>query len=154
MLSKVIVTADQAGNVLVRSPRNPQYGHIRVEQIRMIIDDTGFARKRKLSALIPGTVQDLKCFEWSAGDEVSGQIVVKDSLEPFNKKNPERDYKIAGKSGVVCCKEDQPIYRKNFYTLDPNSSDVKIQHTNGEEIIAAYAAIKEEEEAMDNGLSL
>ena len=51
MLSKVIVTADQAGNVIVRSPRNPQYGHIRVEQIRMIIDDTGFARKRKLSAV-------------------------------------------------------------------------------------------------------
>ena len=79
---------------------------------------------------------------------------MKDSLQPFNKKNPERDYKIAGKSGVVCCKEDQPIYRKNFYTLDPNASDIKLQHTNGEEIIAAYAAIKEEEETIDNGLSL
>ena len=35
MESKVKVTADQAGNVIVKSSKNPEYGHIRVEQIRM-----------------------------------------------------------------------------------------------------------------------
>ena len=118
MESKVKVTADQAGNVIVRSAKNPEYGHIRVEQIRMVIDDTGFARKKKLSALIPGTVEDLKGFGWSDSDEVGGHIIVKDSLKPFNKKDPERDYKVAGKSGVVCCVDGQPIFRRNFYTLN------------------------------------
>ena len=84
MKSKVKVTADDAGNVIIRSAKNPEYGHIRVEQVRMVIDDTGFARKKKLSALIPGTVEDLKCFGWSDGDETNGQIVIKDSLKPFN----------------------------------------------------------------------
>ena len=154
MISKVTVTADEAGNVIVKSVKNPEYGHIRVEQTRMVIDDSGFARKRKLSALIPGTIQDLKYFDWKAGDHVDGKIIVKDSLEPFNKKNPERDYKIAGKSGVICCVEDQPIYRKNFYTLNMKSFDVKIEHTNSNEIIAAYAAMKEEEEIENNGLTL
>jgi hypothetical protein len=150
MESKVKVTADQAGNVIVRSVKNPEYGHIRVEQIRMVIDDTGFARKKKLSALIPGTVEDLKGFAWTDGDEVTGHIIVKDSLKPFNKKDPERDYKVAGKSGVVCCQDGQPIYRRNFYTLNLQASDVTLEHTNGDEIVAAYAELKEEEVAIES----
>jgi hypothetical protein len=148
MNSKVKVTADEAGNVIVRSPKNPDYGHIRVEQIKMIIDDSGFARKRKLSALIPGTVEDLKCFGWTKDQEVDGQIIVKDSLEPFNKKFPERDYKVAGRSGVVCCQDGMPIYRRNFYTLNMKATDIKVEHTNGDDIIAAYAALKEDEEQV------
>lgn len=150
MESKVKVTADQAGNVIVKSSKNPEYGHIRVEQIRMQIDDTGFARKKRLSALIPGTVEDLKCFGWVAGDEVEGHIIVKDSLKPFNKKDPERDYKVAGKSGVICCAQGQPIYRKNFYTLNGNATDATLEHSNGDDIVAAYAQLAEEDATIES----
>ena len=38
MDAKVIVTADKAGNVIVKSANNAEYGHIRVEQTRMLVD--------------------------------------------------------------------------------------------------------------------
>lgn len=149
MDAKVVVTADEAGNVIIKSEKNPEYGHIRVEQNRMVIDDSGFARKRKLSALIPGTVADLKGFGWTAGTEVDGKIVIKESLVPFNKKDPERDYKIAGSSGIVCIGVDEetgeakPIYRKHFFSLSSKIEDVRVEHINGDEIQAAYAQAKE-----------
>lgn len=144
MSKKVKVTADAAGNVIVRSSNNPEYGHIRVEQVKMMLDDNGFARKKKLSALIPGTVEDLAFFEWSANQEVEGTIIVKESLEPFNTRNPERDYKVAGQSGIICKMDDYPIHRKNFYVLDATAQDSLIEHTNTEEIQAAYKLDKEE----------
>lgn len=143
MDAKVVVAADKAGNVIVRSSNNPEYGHIRVEQTRMVIDDSGFARRKRLSALIPGLVEDLKGFGWEAGELVSGKIIVKESLTPFNANDPERDYKIAGNSGIVCCQDGQPIYRKNFFTLSSSAEDTSVEHTNGEEIKAAYAELKE-----------
>ncbi|MBP01292.1 MAG: hypothetical protein CMM25_00570 [Rhodospirillaceae bacterium] len=143
MDAKTKVAADKAGNVIVRSSNNPEYGHIRVEQTRMVIDDSGFARRKKLSALIPGLVEDLKGFAWSADEQVEGKIIVKESLNPFNSSDPERDYKIAGNSGIVCCQDGQPIYRKNFFTLSSSAEDVSVEHTNGDEIKAAYAELKE-----------
>lgn len=152
MKTKVKVTADEAGNVIIKSSNNPEYGHIRVEQTRISIDDSGFARKRKLSALIPGTVEDLKVFGWSAEEEVLGAIIVKESQTPFNAKFPENDLKIAGKSGIICGKGGSPIYRKSFYTMNENAVDSEtIPHDNSQEIEEAYAAIgadgnKEEQE--------
>lgn len=142
MDAKVIVTADKVGNVIVKSANNAEYGHIRVEQTRMLVDENGFARKKKLSALIAGTIEDLNGFGWGAGEEVNGKIVVKEACTPFNSKDPERDYKIAGASGVVCTADNAPIYRKHFFSLTSSSEDVLIDHDNHDEIKAAYAAIK------------
>jgi len=142
MDSKVKVAADAAGNVVIKSGKNPEYGYIRVEQKRMVVDNTGFARMLPLSALIPGKVSDLAAFGWEAGQEVEGRVVVKESLQPFNRKSPERDYKVAGESGIVCSVGDQPIYRKHIYVLAGNSEDTSIEHTNGDDITAAYALAK------------
>ena len=145
MNSKVKVTAEEVtGNVVVVSKNNPEWGHIRVEQSRTTIDDNGFARKRNISALIHGTVEDLKSFKWVNGQEVTGQIIAKESLEPFNMNSPERDYKIAGKTGIVCCQDGQPIYRKTFYTLNSSAEDVLVSHNNIEDIRAAYSTSNEE----------
>jgi len=144
MDSKVKVTADKAGNVIVKSANNPEFGHIRVEQTRMVVEDNGFARRKKLSALIPGTITDLKGFGWESDQEVEGKIIVKESVKPFNKRDPERDFKVAGKSGVVCTVDDAPIYRKHFYTLSSTADDVLVEHDNEEEIKAAYAELNEE----------
>jgi hypothetical protein len=141
MDSKVKVTADKAGNVIVKSSRNTDFGHIRVEQTRMVVEENGFARKKKLSALIPGTIEDLKAFGWTAGEQVEGKIVVKESLNPFNKRDPERDFKIAGKSGIICTIDESPIFRKHFFTLSSTSNDVLIAHDNEDEIKAAYAEL-------------
>jgi len=139
MNSKVKVTADETGSVIVVSKNNPEWAHIRVEQNRIVIDDNGFARKKTISALVHGTVEDLKSFGWTKGQELPGKITFKESLEPFNLSQPERDYKVAGKTGIVCCQDGQPIYRKTFYTLNMNAEDVSVAHTNVEDIRAAYA---------------
>lgn len=145
MNSKVKVTAEEStGSVVVVSKNNPEWGHIRVEQTRISIDDNGFARKRNISALIHGTVEDLKSFKWVNGQEIPGKIIAKESLEPFNMNQPERDYKIAGKTGIVCCQDGQPIYRKTFYTLNSSSEDVLVSHNNVEDIRAAYSTAGEE----------
>lgn len=142
---KVVVTADIAGNVIVRSRNNPAFGHIRVEQHRIVVEENGFARMKRISALIPGTIDDLTGFGWTANQEIEGVIVIKEQLKPFNKKDPERDFKIAGKSGIVCTVGDQPIYRKHFYRSDESATDTLIQHDNDDEIRAAYAELAEEE---------
>ena len=144
MDAKCVVATDKTGSVIVRSANNPDYGHIRVEQTRMVIDDSGFARRKRLSALIPGTIEDLKGFGWGAGEEVEGKVIVKESLTPFNPNDPERDYKIAGTSGVVCSVDGHPIYRKNFFPLSSGAEDPSIEHDNGDDIKAAYASMSSE----------
>lgn len=153
MNSKVKVTADEVtGNVVVISKNNPDWAHIRVEQSRVVIDDNGFARKKTISALVHGTVEDLKSFGWKANQELPGKIIFKESLEPFNLNQPERDYKIAGKTGIVCCQDGQPIYRKTFYTLNTNAEDISVAHNNVEDIRAAYANSVETVESSINDL--
>ena len=142
MDSKVKVTADEAGNVVILSKNNPEWAHIRVEQKRIVVDDNGFARRKTISALVHGTVEDLKSFDWKKDQEIPGKIIFKESLEPFNANEPDRDYKIAGKTGVVCCQDGQPIYRKTFYTTNASAEDVSVPHNNGDAIKEAYAKNK------------
>lgn len=156
MNSKVKVTADAAGNVVVPSSNNSEWGHIRVEQSRIVFDDKGFARVKPMSALIPGLISDLRSFGWKAGQEIDGKIIAKESLIAFNSKEPDRDYKVAGKTGIVCCIDGQPIYRKTFYTPTESSQDVfildengnPISHNNTEAIRVAYAELATKEKSI------
>ena len=141
MKSKVKVTADKAGNVISVSKNNAEWGHIRVEQTRMIVDEKGFARATRVSALIPGEVSELAAFGFTAGQELPGTIYVKEQTREFNSKTPERDLKVAGSTGVICKIGDQPIYRKTFYSENPDKLDETIEHTNKDEITAAYEAV-------------
>lgn len=143
MLKKVRVTADAAGNVIVISKDSPEWGYIRVRQERLLVDAEGFTHTKPLSALIVGKIPDLKKYGYVAGQEIEGKVTFKDSMKAFNKNEPEKDYKRAGKTGIVCCVDGAPIYRKNFYNDSPEAQDVAIDHTNGDEIKAAYAAMKE-----------
>lgn len=148
-MSKVTVTADAAGNVIIPSKNNLEWGYIRLIQIRTIAGEDGFARKRPASALILGTLEVLKGFEYTKDQELPGKIIFKEQLVPFSKKEPKRDYKIAGNTKIVCCVDGQPIYRKAFYTENMTLQDVLLQHTNGDDIKEAYG--KEIEVESSNG---
>lgn len=139
-MGKVVVTADKNGNVIGVSENNPEYGYVRVEQTGSFINDQGWLRISRRSALIKGLVKDLIETGFTEGQEMPGKIVVKESLTPFNPDNPDRDLKIAGDSGVVCRLDDQPIYRQSFYTINDNAQDEFIAHTNTEEIREVQAA--------------
>lgn len=149
MTSKVKVTANEAGNVIVLSKDNSTYGHIRVEQKRTVITDKGWVRVKNISALLHGTVSELESLEYQDGQILPGKIVIKESLVPFNAKTPETDYKMAGNTGIVCCVDGQPIYRKAFYNPSGNDHDETIAHDNGEAIrqanVEANGVVDDEE---------
>lgn len=133
-MSKVVVTADKNGNVIGISQNNPEYGYIRVEQTATQINEQGWLRNVKRGALIKGKVADLVECQYQEGDEITGKIVVRESLTPFNPESPDRDLKIAGDTGVICRVNDEPIYRQTFFTTNLSSTDELIMHTNADEI--------------------
>lgn len=140
MNSKVVVLADETTGAVVNvSTNNPEYGYIRVQQVRTMIDDNGFLRRKPVSALIPGTIAELKESGFFAGQQLDGKIVVEESLEPFNEKTPERDLKVAGETGIVCTLGGLPIYRRTKFSFDASGADTLIKHDNVEELRNAYA---------------
>ena len=141
--SKVRVTADINGNVIGVSQNNPEYGYVRVEQSVTQISEAGWLKPVKRSALIKGKVEDLAQAGFIDGFELSGKIIVKESLTPFNPENPDKDLKIAGQTGVVCRIDDQPIYRQTFYTSNQEAYDELITHDNTSEIREVQVAQRE-----------
>jgi hypothetical protein len=152
MDSKVIVLADEAtGTVINVSENNPEYGYVKLQQVRNVIDDNGFLRRKPVNALLPGTVEDLKSLNLFAGQAMTGKIVIEEGLDPFNAKTPERDLKIAGSTGIVCTWQGLPIYRRTKFTFDANQEDTYLKHDNVDELRAAYAnSIKSNSSAIQN----
>jgi hypothetical protein len=140
MNSKVIVTADPTTNAVINVSQNkPEWGYIRVQQVRTMIDDNGFLKRKPVSAIIPALITDLQESGFFAGQQLDGKIVVEESLEPFNEKTPERDLKIAGETGIVCTVGGLPIYRRTKFSFDGNVSDTLIKHDNVDQLRTAYA---------------
>ena len=134
MQSKVNVCADDMGNVIIQSKNNPDYGYVRLQQDRVTFGNNGWVKKSNVSTLLHGKVDDLQSLNFKAGDDIAGKIVIKEQLDPLNNNDPERDYKYAGDTGIVCCVDGQPIYRKAFFTADVTAQDVLLAHTNGKDI--------------------
>lgn len=139
MDSKVTVIADEAtGAVINQSPNNPKFGFVRIQQIRTMIDDNGFLKRKPVNALIQGEIDVLKESGFYAGQIIDGRIVIEEALTPFNTKNPERDLKVAGETNIVCTLAGQPIYRRTKLSLANNAEDKFIKHDNVEELRSAY----------------
>jgi hypothetical protein len=99
-------------------------------------------RVTPISALIHGRIDDLLALEWQKDQEIPGKIIFKESLNPFHPYDLLKDLKIAGKTGVSCKLNGQPIYRKTFYTTKMSIEDVTIQHNNNDEIRIARAQLQ------------
>ena len=146
MDSKVRVVTDDSGTIIHQSKANPDYGYVRLEQDRTVIDDeSGFLRRKVIRALLHGTVDDLRLTGFEANQELPGAIIVQEAIQPFNKREPDREIKRAGKTGIVLKVEGQPIYRRTIYTNKPAAEDTLIKHDNKTELQEAYAKAKAEE---------
>lgn len=150
MNSKVIVLADETGAVVNVSENNPEYGYVRVKQTRTMIDDNGFARRKSITALMPGLLEDLNEMGLFAGQQLDGKIVIEESLTPFNKNNPTRDLKVAGGTGIVCTLGGLPIYRRTKFTFNTSTADSTVEHDNVDELRAAYSAQKSNSAVVPN----
>ena len=141
MNSKVKVVANATTGAVVNvSENNPEYGYVRLEQTKAVIDDNGFLKNRTISTLLQGETSALQGMGFFAGQELDGRICIQESLEPFNSKNPERDLKVGGATGIVCTKGGSAIYRKTVYDPTGSKAETFVQHDNVEELRAAYEA--------------
>ena len=138
----VSIQADEQGNVVRVSKNNPEFGYVRLVQSKRVIRG-GWVNKKETSALLQGSVEDLTACNYSALEVLDGNIIIKESFTPFNKKNPEKNLKVAGDSGVTCKGVDQEtgevrdIYRTTEYDDTGLLKDEMIPHVNGDEIKAA-----------------
>ena len=140
-MEKVKITADKNGNIITISENNPEYGWIFVEQTVSQFEN-GWMKNVVRKARINGKKNELVEAKFTKGQELLGRIVVLESLVPFNNEEPDRDLKVAGKTGVICRYDDQPIYRQSYYTTNLNSYDELINHTNRDEIREVMLAQK------------
>jgi hypothetical protein len=136
--SKVTVVADPATGSVINVSKNPEFGYIKLEQSYTLIDTNQFMRRKKKSTIIHAPIAELQDAGFFAGKELPGSIVVIERLEPFNKKDPERDLKVAGDLGIVCTKDGNPIYRKVIYSPIDNQQDELIPHDNHEQLQKAF----------------
>ena len=134
MQKKVQIIPDELGNVIRVSQNNPEFGHVRLEQDRVSYTNSGWVDRKVVTTLLHGKTEDLREMDLHNKTELNGKIIVKESLTPFNDKDPDRDLKIAGNTGIICCQDGQPIYRKTMYTPDMNAEDTLIAHNNGDAI--------------------
>lgn len=148
MNSKVKVVA-RNGQVVVPGENNPDFGSIRVEQTRVMFVDN-WIKKKELSALIQGPTEELISLGFVHGMELPGNIYIKESTTPFRVVNAERDLKYAGKTGVVCMQDNNPIYRVTVYNSN-SDEDVLVKHTNSTQIANAQnGAVEHQEEESFN----
>jgi hypothetical protein len=154
MQSKVNILADDMGNVIRQSANNSEYGYIRLQQNKVTFGNNGWVKKANVSTLLLGKLEDLQSLDFKVGDQMGGKIVIKEQLEPFNIKDGDRDLKMAGQTGIVCCVDGQPIYRKTFYVADATAQDVLLSHTNGQDIKDANAASAPEAVKINNATTL
>lgn len=132
MRNAVVIKLDANGNAIRQNQNNPEYGYIILSQKRVTIDTNGWVNKKTFTALIKGEISDLK--DSGIGDmkQLPGNIIVKESTDPFQSYNPDKDLKIAGDTGIILCTQDgEPIYRQTIYDGSGLMTDILIPHANG-----------------------
>jgi hypothetical protein len=132
--SQVTIVPNKLGAKIRVSANNSEYAHVLLKQEKTSISTSGWVQPIKVHALLQGKVEDIQNIGIADMDTLPGQIVVKEQLIPFDNNNPERDYKYAGNTGIVCCQDGQPIYRKCFFDATMLQVDTLIPHTNGLDI--------------------
>tara|TARA_R100001129_G_scaffold24626_1_gene15897 strand:- start:1144 stop:1695 length:552 start_codon:yes stop_codon:yes gene_type:complete len=148
--NKVAIVRDEQGNTLRISKNNPEFAFVRLQQDRVMVGSTGWLNKKTVSTLLHGRLEDLQSLNLESLDTVTGKIIVKEQLEPFSSDNPDRDLKMAGNTGIVCCYGGAPIYRKTFFTVNANAEDTLVAHDNTEDIkIALNAETASEQTAKE-----
>jgi hypothetical protein len=135
--NQVTIVPNENGAKIRISKNNSDYGHVLLKQEKTIIGSNGWVKTTRLHALLHGEVDDLQTIGIKKMKYLPGQIIVKESTTPFNEKNPDMDLKFAGKSGVICCKDGEPIYRRALYDASMTETDEFISHTNGDDIRTA-----------------
>lgn len=139
--SQPTVVPTETGMVIRVNEKNKDFGYVLLRQLRDEFSENGFIEEKPVTCLVKGPVEVLKRKSWKPWQQIKGKIVVQESLEPFREKSLEYDIKMSSsEGGVMLVHEDQPIFRRTFYSVNAEKEDTYIEHTNVDEVRAAVAA--------------
>jgi hypothetical protein len=130
-MNNLVTVRKNEDGTFISKTKNKDIGFVIYEQKAVELRNGWYADK-SLSALVLGPIALLESMDHSK--PLTGKIIVREQLEPFNDKDLTYKLKYAGDSKIVCMKGDKPIYRTTEFTSDLNAQSTFIQHTNGAEI--------------------
>jgi hypothetical protein len=130
-MNNLVTVRKNEDGTFISKTKNPEIGFVIYEQKAVELRNGWYADK-SLSALVLGPLALLESMDHSK--PLTGKIIVREQLEPFNEKDLTYKLKYAGDSGIVCMQGDSAIYRTTEFTADLNAQSTFIQHTNSAEI--------------------
>lgn len=136
-MSNITIQTGRGGQIIFANEKGNT--SIRLNQSVATVDDRGFVKVSNRVFYIKGDKESLQALGWTKDTKVPGNLIVQESLEPFNPSNADFDLKVVPGTGVVCSVDGEPIYRRTIWDKSGNMMDTFIQHDNKAEIIAALA---------------
>ncbi len=130
-MNNLVTVRKNEDGTFISKTKNNDIGFVIYEQKAVELRNGWYADK-SLSALVLGPIALLESMDHSK--PLTGKIIVREQLEPFNEKDLTYKLKYAGDSGIVCMQGDSAIYRTTEFTADLNAQSTFIQHTNSAEI--------------------
>ncbi len=141
----VLLNGQPTEDIIRVNANKPEFGYIMVESVQPVFRD-GFLNLNRRVALVSAKVSDLEQYILdngiSAGSDIAGKIVVKESLEQHDLYPKAVDSFVGIKYRNAAAKEldlpylvgDMPVYRKAIFTEDMSMTDTLVAHTNQDAI--------------------
>lgn len=136
-MSQIQIQTGRGGQIIFANEKGNT--SIRLNQSVATVDDRGFVKASNRVFYVKGSKEDLQALGWNKDTKLKGNLVIQESLEPFNKSNPDYDFKVVPGTGVICTLDGEPIYRRTIWDPTGNVEDTFIQHDNKAEILEALA---------------
>lgn len=136
-MSQIQIQTGRGGQIIFANEKGNT--SIRLNQSVATVDERGFVKASNRVFYVKGSKEDLQALGWNKDTKLKGNLVIQESLEPFNKSNPDYDFKVVPGTGVICTLDGEPIYRRTIWDPTGNLEDTFIQHDNKAEILEALA---------------
>lgn len=120
-----VIAHPETSLVITPSVNNPEYGTFRVDSEHKSLEN-GFVNIQKRSAFIRGRVSDLTQLGLVAGMKLPGNIIKKESFDPFYESQPA---KINPQTKEVILTNGKETYLEYQYTELKDAKDVWVDST-------------------------
>lgn len=146
--------APSEGGQLITATSNPDYGYMRVVEKKTSVQGR-WSRTEERSALVLGEIDSLvEIVKGARNGELAGRIVYQDYLQSQMPDHVRKDlvgkrdeeealenvFRRAGQDGPYLTIGGERIVRYKFYDESGSTSDILLQHDNGEAIREHQAA--------------
>lgn len=144
-MSVKVAKHPETGAIITVSAKKPEYGTFRVDSTHVSLEG-GFTNVQNRTAFIRGKVSDLELLNLKEGQILPGQIVKRESFQPFYDRQTPKIYPTGHeRAGQPVLKNGREVYMEYVYTSDTNaSSDVWVGDSPAELSEEAKNAIAEQ----------